>query len=414
MKTISKKTLEELLPDLLESRIPFFQKLVQTRSTRGREDEAQMLVRAELEDLGLKVKTLRIKTAQGKIRSRTGPVVVGVLKGAGGGKALILNSHIDCAPAGPRQLWKHDPFSGMLEEGRIHGRGSLDDKAGCITILLLLDLIRNQAIKLKGDLIVHSVVEDEYSGRGTECCMIPELKADAAIIIDGHYDARLAIGHPGHIQFKIKLYGKPAPSCRADAGESAIEKSLLLIKSIRQWSEKIHESLDPHWTKACEGSLLNIGKIQGGEWVGAVPASCTIEGLMRFAPPFTLEEMKALLLKEVHRIARSDPWLNEYPPVVDFKDLSFESLELATTHPFFAIVEEAIEKVMHKSAEPYLCPGWCDLRHLHNYYSIPACMFGPGRGQGAHRPNEYFQIKSLLPHARVLMEIILEWCLIAE
>jgi acetylornithine deacetylase len=414
MRIMTKKSPYDVLPELLERRIPFFRSLVQVPSTRGNEEKAQMMIRAELENLGLHVETLRVRTAKRKIRPRTGPVIVGILKGRGGGRSLILNSHIDCAPTGPLKLWDRSPFSGTVENGFIHGRGSWDDKAGSIAILLVLDLLRHNGIRLKGDLIIHSVVEDEFSGLGTESLMKPEFRGDAAIIVDGHYDTRLAIGHPGHMQFKIRLYGTPAPSCRADAGDSAIEKSFLLIKGIQQWSRKIHESIDSHWTRACEGSLLNIGKIHGGEWVGAVPAHCIVEGLMRFAPPFTLKAMKSALRKKVRRMATENSWGDEIQPEVEFGDLCFEPLELGTDHPFFSLMGNEIEKVIKKAAEPYICPGWCDLRHLHHYYSIPACLFGPGKGQGAHRQNECFEIQSLLPHVKVLTGVTRGWCETAE
>ena len=53
--------------------------------------------------------------------------LVGVWKGAGGGKSLIHNGHIDTVPAGLSENWKSgDPFSGKVDDGKIWGRGSGD------------------------------------------------------------------------------------------------------------------------------------------------------------------------------------------------------------------------------------------------------------------------------------------------
>lgn len=48
----------------------------------------------------------------------------------------------------------------------LHGRGSWDDKAGVATLIWLVEALRDTGIRLAGDLIVESVIEEEISGNG--------------------------------------------------------------------------------------------------------------------------------------------------------------------------------------------------------------------------------------------------------
>ena len=400
----------KVFEELLEKRIPFFQKLVQTPSTRGVEGHAQLLMHEEFEKCGLHTEIVSIMRGGEVEPLSRRPVVVGRLKGSGGGRSIILNCHMDTAPAGPLELWDKNPFSGEIRDGYIHGRGSWDDKAGCVSILLLLDMLNHMHLRLKGDLIVESVIEDEYSGNGTRACITDSLKADAAVIVDGHYNSRFATGHPGHLEFAITLHGQPAPSCRASAGQNAIEKACYLASGIQKWSDRLHRMFEPGWEQACEGTLLNIGTIEGGGWIGTVPAKCTFEGLLRFAPPVNLDLMKSLLEQQITELCNEDPWLKQSPPTVAYGELQIEPVLLGRDNLFFRLLEEQISTVMHIPPEPYLCPGWCDLYYFHRFFQIPCCLFGPGKGDGAHRPNERFYIQDLIPHTQVLLQLVMKWC----
>ena len=85
--------------------------------------------------------------------------LIGVLKGSGGGKSLIFNGHIDTVPYTELDKWLgKDPFSGIVENGRIFGRGSCDMKAGIVAQFMAAKALADCNIKLKGDLILESVL----------------------------------------------------------------------------------------------------------------------------------------------------------------------------------------------------------------------------------------------------------------
>ena len=70
------------------------------------------------------------------------PNVVGVMKGAGGGRSILLNGHMDVVPEGNRNQWQDDPFSGKVVDGKLYGRGSTDMKGGNLPLCLLSEAIQ--------------------------------------------------------------------------------------------------------------------------------------------------------------------------------------------------------------------------------------------------------------------------------
>ena len=63
------------------------------------------------------------------------PNVVGVQRGKGDGRSLLLNGHIDVVPPGAVEKWKHDPWGAHIEDGLLYGRGAVDMKAGVAAMM---------------------------------------------------------------------------------------------------------------------------------------------------------------------------------------------------------------------------------------------------------------------------------------
>ena len=52
-----------------------------------------------------------------------------------GKEKIVLCGHLDTVPAGNPENWKHDPFSGTIENGNVYGRGSVDMKGGVASLI---------------------------------------------------------------------------------------------------------------------------------------------------------------------------------------------------------------------------------------------------------------------------------------
>ena len=113
--------------------------------------------------------------------------LAGTLRGAGGGRSLILNGHIDTVPPGDPATWRWgDPWSGRIEDGKLYGLGAVDMKAGLVSMAKAAEAITRAGIRLKGDLILESVVGEETMDheRGVTSTVRRGYTADAAIVTE--------------------------------------------------------------------------------------------------------------------------------------------------------------------------------------------------------------------------------------
>src|SRR5258708_22475396 len=102
-----------------------------------------------LSDAGLEVEIVE------PIKGR--PSVVGVVRGSGGGRSLMLNAHMDTVGAGGMK----DPFKPVITDGRIYGRGACDMKGSLAAIMVAAKKVRG--LELAGDLIGASVADAEVA-----------------------------------------------------------------------------------------------------------------------------------------------------------------------------------------------------------------------------------------------------------
>ncbi|MCL6430943.1 MAG: M20/M25/M40 family metallo-hydrolase, partial [Anaerolineae bacterium] len=166
--------------------------LVRIPSVVGQEGSCQEALRRKLAALGLAVTAFEADPEEVRRHPayvsvpwgyRGRPNVVGRLQGSGGGRSLVLNGHVDVVSPEPTDAWTVDPWGAEERDGRIYGRGALDMKSGLAAILGAVRAIRHAGITLRGDLQVHSVIEEEAGGGGgTLACLMKGYTADALII----------------------------------------------------------------------------------------------------------------------------------------------------------------------------------------------------------------------------------------
>src|SRR2546421_413426 len=134
-----------------------------------------------LSDAGLSVEI--VEPAPGR------PSVVGLLRGTGGGRSLMLNAHMDTVGAGGMS----DAFSPRVTDGRVYGRGAYDMKGSLAAIMITA---REAAkLRLKGDLIITAVADEEVASLGTSA-VLEKYHADAAIVTEPT-ELRLCLAHKG-------------------------------------------------------------------------------------------------------------------------------------------------------------------------------------------------------------------------
>ena len=137
-----------------------------------------------------------------------------VRNGTGGGRSLIVNTHLDVVPASSGQ---DRPFDGRVEDGVVFGRGACDCKGQAAMFYLALAAIKEMGIELKGDLIGHLVIEEECGGNGTLAFARGDDRADAALVLEPS-ELKILPSIRGAVWFTVNVYGRAGHSGQAGRG----------------------------------------------------------------------------------------------------------------------------------------------------------------------------------------------------
>lgn len=399
------------------------QEWVQSPSVQGEERSIQESIASRLAQMGLAV-DLWVMEGEELLAHPyfvsprdvfdASPNVVGVWKGQGAGRSMILNGHVDVVPAGDRAQWSDDPFSGKIVDGKLYGRGATDMKGGNLSSLLAIEVLQKLGVQLKGDVIFQSVVEEESGGAGTLATILRGYKADAALIPEPT-NMKIFPKQQGSMWFRLTVKGRSAHGGTRYEGVSAIEKSMLVVQAIGKLEKERNDRLDdPLYEKLPIPIPINLGVIEGGKWPSSVADLVKLEGRMGVAPGEQMEDAKAEMAAALKQLAEIDPWFNEQPVELEWYGARWVPGDVDQDHPLMDILHSQFEAVTGSRAVVEASPWGTDGGLLTALADTPAIVVGPGVTQVAHYPNEYIELDEVFRCAEIFALTLLEWCGIAE
>ncbi len=338
------------------------------------------------------------------------PNVAGILGGAGGGRSLILNGHIDVVTPEPLAAWTCDPWGVTIADGRMYGRGAFDMKSGIALNLFLARLLRDLGISLTGDLIVQSAIEEECTGVGS-LDLSRRYRADAALVTEPEC-GRFTWAHMGVLWFRVAITGKAAHAMIATQGVNAIVKAMPIIAALLELERRLNETVHPAWAAVEHPVNLNVGVIRGGDWPSTVPGACELHCRLGFFPGQTLPDMHHLIETTIAGAARADPWLREHPPVVTYDGFQSSGSIVSLDEPWVRALGRSHHRATGETMVPVVGTSINDMRYF-NFAGIPAGCYGATGGNG-HAADEWLDLASLVPTAKTVGGFLLEWCGVAD
>jgi acetylornithine deacetylase len=321
------------------------------------------------------------------------PNVVGIARGKGGGKTLLLNGHMDTVGTGRMQ----NPHKPIIKDGRLYGRGAYDMKGGLAACMIAVAEAQN--LHLRGDVVFTAAVDEEYASVGMQE-LAKLFHADGAIIAE-FTELDIILAHRGFAWFEIETLGRAAHGSRPDLGVDAIVKMGKILVKI----EKLDQKLRSNPTHPLLGSgSLHASVISGGEGLSTYPDRCVLSMERRTLPGESFEMVETELLEIVREIQKQD---SSFHAEIR-RGFGRSPLETPMDAGIVTAVQSAAVKILNHPLAVAGVQYWSDAALL-SEAGIPSLLLGPS-GSGAHAEEEWVNLSSVKTCADIYLETALEFC----
>jgi acetylornithine deacetylase len=174
-----------------------------------------------------------------------------------------------------------------------------------------------------------------------------------------------------------------------------------LIQQLRDFERDL--PCDPGWT----AKVVAITDIRSQGWFSNVPEECTASGFANVLPPLSRAEFKTRFETFVQQAAKENSWLSSHPPVISWGPLELDSLVTSEQSEFLQILSDAHRKNFDTSLQRRKLGGWADAQMLGIPHTV---LYGPGAGGGDHSYDEYYELATLAPMLKTLVQVVVDWC----
>ncbi len=348
------------------------------------------------------------------------PQLAARLGGAGGGRSLLLNGHIDAVSAEPVEQWTSHPHKPEIRDGSLYGRGSCDMKGGIGGMLYAVETLHRLGVRLAGDVVFCTNTDEESSGAGSHACVAHGVRADAGLCAEPTaFDAWVAcrggvnpvvrtVGRTGHAEMHH-------PHWRDGGPVNAIERMSVVLDAIRalraEWARR-----DDHQHPYLHRPDILPTVIKGGEWMVTYPSSCEATLSIQYLPGHVdadgtgqavFDEVEAF----IGAAAAKDDWLAEHPPEWEWP-CDIVPAEVPDDHPIVATTLDAACD-LGRTGKISGLDSWHDAAVFTRVGATPTISFGPGDLAKAHTIDECVPVDELVDHAAAVALVLLRWCGVA-
>jgi len=326
-----------------------------------------------------------------------------VRPGAGGGKALLLNAHIDAVPPSPAQA---DPFDPREVDGSITGRGSCDAKGQVATAWLALAALEDLGVRLGGDVVTHVVVEEEIGGNGTVAMVARGEAADGCIVLEPT-SLRICTSIRGAVWFRVTLRGEPGHPGRPGSTRNALDMAVRVVEVLRGFHDRLlaESRGDPLFDGYDDPMPLMIGQLHAGTWPSAAAGQAVLAGIHGMLPNKTARQV----MDEMTAAIRDEGG----PEIAGNFDIRFlyrhDPSVIPADHPLATELLAAAGDV-GAAAEIGAMTASCDACYYNNRLGVPTVVFGGGDLADAHSDHEHMPVAALAAAAETLAAMAGRFC----
>ena len=320
--------------------------------------------------------------------------IIAQIKSAGCRGALLFVCHLDIVGSGEAS-WKYPPFSGVESEGKIYGRGSADMKGGIVAVVTAVMEIVKSSVKLQGDIILFAAAGEETDSCGAKKFVrdwsgMPEL---SGVVIPEPTDFEVVTAHRGMLWLKVETIGKATHGSTPQLGVNAIAS----MKSVLDALENYKIRVEPH--KLLGECSMSINTIAGGKTINVVPDKCDIGIDIRTLPPQKHQDIIADFQESFAKLKQKNPEFDAVVSIIrEVKALETDSSCDFVKEFCSAVGINETKAVGFTTDGPYFAS-----------LGVPVVIFGPGKPEVCHKPDEYIDICDLEKAVEYYKNIILKF-----
>ena len=308
-------------------------------------------------------------------------------------RRLVLEAHMDTVSIKGMSI---PPFEPTIRDGRLHGRGSVDDKAGLCAMMHAVASLKEEGIVPECEVWLAAVVDEEFSFRGV-VKLCEGLQAEGAIVAEPT-ELRAVIASKGVLRWRITTHGKAAHSSKPHLGVNAITSMSRLVLALDAENQRLASNTHP----LLGPGTNSVGVINGGVQVNFVPDQCTIEIDRRLLPGESSTDALKHYQNIIDQLRAQHPGFEatmELPPM-----LVDEALDTPASESIVGVAQQVLES-MGLNGEPCGVPFGSDASKL-SRVGVPTIVLGPGSIDQAHAADEFVEIAQVEQAVQIYRECI--------
>lgn len=325
--------------------------------------------------------------------------VVGKIAGKRPGKKILFDGHMDTVPVGNPEDWNTDPFSPVVLDGKLYGRGTSDMKGAVAGFVSAAGYFAQDTNRdFAGEIYVAGVVHEECF-EGVAARSISNRVQPDVVIIGEASQLNLKRGQRGRAEIVVETFGVPAHSANPEKGINAVYKMCKVVQEIAK--------LVPPEQPVLGKGILELTDIKSSPYPGAsvVPEYCRATYDRRLLTGETRESVLEPIQKLLEQLAEEDPELKARVSYATGKEKCYTGNDIEGERFFpgwlYDENDPRIQAVMKELNSRGHSPKITQYNFCTNgsHYAGEAGIFtigmGPSQENLAHTVNEYVEVEQL-------------------
>ena len=365
--------------------IAFLRDIVALQSLSGQEEAVVRRIAAEMEKVGFDEVVI---DPLGNVLGRIGD----------GPRVLAFDAHVDTVDVTDRSQWDCDPFIGKIEDGKVFGRGAVDQKAGMAGMVYAGSVMKELGL-LDGLQVwmVGSVMEEDCDGLCWNYILAEKALAPELVVSTEPTGLRINRGQRGRMEIRVRVKGRSCHGSMPHLGDNAIYKIAPAIQAIEKLNDRLKDD-----------AFLGKGTCTVS-WIGSKgPSLCAVpdEAEFHIDRRLTVGETRESAIAEVEAamadagveaevftlVYEEKAWTGLVYPM----DKYYPTWVLDEDHPSLAAAARAYTRVTGQQPEVSRWTFSTNGVAIMGLHGVPCFGFGPGQEEVAHSANEYVPVEDVL------------------